>query len=171
MPVGSHKSRQDHTQPTLLPPPTERLCMPWTGEPLHFVKPVFRLITPDGVACTQAAGRGMGQQNVVMMHLRTHKLFVVLSACAAYHFVQPHSEQRCAAFRLWSALPLCFRFFACLSFRVQSLKFNTGIHPPPCVTFCVVVVPLRGPGQSPVLPFTCCVGLLLSAGRCGRCSC
>ena len=34
-----------------------------------------------------------------------------------------------------------------------------------------VVVPLRGPGQSPVLPFACCVGSLLSVGRCGRCSC
>ena len=42
---------------------------------------------------------------------------------------------------------------------------------PPCVTFRLVVVPLRGPGQSPVLPFACCVGLLLSASRCGWCSC
>ena len=41
----------------------------------------------------------------------------------------------------------------------------------PCVTCRLVVVPLRGPGQSPVLPFACCVGLLLSASRCGRCSC
>ena len=39
-----------------------------------------------------------------------------------------------------------------------------------CVTFRLVVAPLRGPGQSPVLPFACCVGLLLSVGRCGRCS-
>ena len=47
-------------------------------------------------------------------------------------------------------------------------------HPPPpspCVTFRLVVAPLRGPGQSPVLPFACCVGSLLSVGRCGRCSC
>ena len=43
--------------------------------------------------------------------------------------------------------------------------------PPPCVTFRLVVAPLRGPGQPPVLPFACCVGLLLSVGRCGRCSC
>ena len=43
--------------------------------------------------------------------------------------------------------------------------------PPPCVTFRLVVAPLRGPGQSPVLPFACCVGSLLSVGRCGRCSC
>ena len=43
--------------------------------------------------------------------------------------------------------------------------------PPPCVTFRRVVVPLRGPGQSPVLPFACCVGSLRSVGRCGRCSC
>ena len=41
----------------------------------------------------------------------------------------------------------------------------------PCVTFRRVVAPLRGPGQSPVLPFACCVGSLLSVGRCGRCSC
>ena len=43
--------------------------------------------------------------------------------------------------------------------------------PPPCVTFRLVVAPLRGPGRSPILPFACCVGLLLSVGRCGRCSC
>ena len=42
---------------------------------------------------------------------------------------------------------------------------------PLCVTFRLVVVSLRGPGQSPVLPFSCCVGSLLSVGRCGRCSC
>ena len=39
------------------------------------------------------------------------------------------------------------------------------------MTFRLVVAPLRGPGQSPVLPFACCVGSLLSVGRCGRCSC
>ena len=38
-------------------------------------------------------------------------------------------------------------------------------------TFCVVIAPLRGPGQSPVRPFACCVGSLRSVGRCGRCSC
>ena len=43
--------------------------------------------------------------------------------------------------------------------------------PPPCVTFRRVVVPLRGPGQSRVLPFACCVGSLRSVGHCGRCSC
>ena len=43
--------------------------------------------------------------------------------------------------------------------------------PPPCVTFRLVVAPLRGPGQSPALPFACCVGSLRSVGRCGRCSC
>ena len=42
---------------------------------------------------------------------------------------------------------------------------------PPCVTFRLVVVSLRGPGQSPVLPFACCVESLLSVGRCGRYSC
>ena len=41
----------------------------------------------------------------------------------------------------------------------------------PCVTFRLVVVSLRSPGQSPVLPFACCAGSLLSVGRCGRCSC
>ena len=42
---------------------------------------------------------------------------------------------------------------------------------PPCVTFHLIVVSLRGPGQSPFLPSTCCVGSLLSVGRCSRCSC
>ena len=41
----------------------------------------------------------------------------------------------------------------------------------PRVTFRRVVVPLQGPGQSPVLPSACCVGSLRSVGRCGRCSC
>ena len=41
----------------------------------------------------------------------------------------------------------------------------------PCVTFRLVIAPLRGPGRSPVLPFACCVGSLLSVGRCGQCSC
>ena len=40
----------------------------------------------------------------------------------------------------------------------------------PCVTFRRGVAPLRGPGQSPGLPFACCVGSLRSVGRCGRCS-
>ena len=43
--------------------------------------------------------------------------------------------------------------------------------PPPRVTLRRVVVSLRGPGQSPALPFACCVGSLRSVGRCGRCSC
>ena len=36
--------------------------------------------------------------------------------------------------------------------------------PPPHVTFRRVVASLWGPGQSPVLPFACCVGSLLSVG-------
>ena len=43
--------------------------------------------------------------------------------------------------------------------------------PPALVPLRRVVAPLRGPGQSPVLPFACCVGSLLSVGRCGRFSC
>ena len=40
--------------------------------------------------------------------------------------------------------------------------------PPPRVTFRRVVVSLRGPGQSPVLPFACCVGSqVLTAAACG----
>ena len=39
------------------------------------------------------------------------------------------------------------------------------------MTFRRIIVSLRGPGQSPVLPFACCVGSLRSVGRCGRCSC
>ena len=33
-------------------------------------------------------------------------------------------------------------------------------HPSPCVTLRRVAVSLRGPGQSPILPFACCVGSL-----------
>ena len=42
------------------------------------------------------------------------------------------------------------------------LWFWGGVDPPPCVTFRLVVAPLRGPGRSPVLDFACCVGSPLS---------
>ena len=45
----------------------------------------------------------------------------------------------------WEAYPLCDIPSGCCSFT--------------------------GPGRSPVLPFACCVGSLLSVGRCGQCSC
>ena len=37
------------------------------------------------------------------------------------------------------------------------------------MTFRLVVAPLRGPGQSPVLPFACCVGSLSSVRNIGIC--
>ena len=52
-----------------------------------------------------------------------------------------------------------------------SMGTQSACTPPPPVTFRRVVVSLRGPGQSPGLPFACCVGSLRSVGRCGRCSC
>ena len=58
-----------------------------------------------------------------------------------------------------------------LGSHLQHLWIPPLQETPPCVTFRLVVVSLRGPGRSPVLPFACCVGLLLSVGRCGRCSC
>ena len=39
------------------------------------------------------------------------------------------------------------------------------------MTFRRVAVSLLGPGQSPVLPFVCCVESLRSDGRCGLCCC
>ena len=48
----------------------------------------------------------------------------------------------------------------------------SGVSPlPRCVTLCQVALSLRGRGQSPVLPFACCVGSPRSVGRCGLCSC
>ena len=55
--------------------------------------------------------------------------------------------------------------------RCFTASSSARVAPPPRVTVRRVVVPLRGPGQSPVLPFACCVGSLRSVGRCGRCSC
>ena len=46
-----------------------------------------------------------------------------------------------------------------------------GGEVPLCVTLRRVAVSLRGPGQSPVLPFACCVGSLRCVGCCGLCSC
>ena len=43
--------------------------------------------------------------------------------------------------------------------------------PPPCVTFRRVAVSLRGPGQSPVHPFACCIGSLRAVGRFGLGDC
>ena len=60
---------------------------------------------------------------------------------------------------------------ACLRPGMRLNSPYTCAHLPPCVTFRLVVVSSRGPGRSPVLPFACCVGSLLSVGRCGRCSC
>ena len=59
------------------------------------------------------------------------------------------------------------RLSFCICFMHISNLHNP---PPPVVTFRRVAVSLRGPGQSPVLPFACCVGSLRSVGRCGRCS-
>ena len=55
--------------------------------------------------------------------------------------------------------------------RGQGRGIGGGGGSSPCVTFRLVVALLRGPGRSPVLPFACCVGSLLSVGRCGWCSC
>ena len=43
--------------------------------------------------------------------------------------------------------------------------------PPPCVTLRRVAVSSRGPRQSPVLSFACCVGSLRFVDRCRLCSC
>ena len=56
-------------------------------------------------------------------------------------------------------------------FRLRGMGRIQPSGSTPCVTFRPVVVSLRGPGRSPVLPFACCVGSLRSVGRCGRCSC
>ena len=48
---------------------------------------------------------------------------------------------------------------------------SSPTSPPPPLTFCWVAISSRGPGQSPVLPFACCVGSLRSVGHCGLCSC
>ena len=73
--------------------------------------------------------------------------------------------------------PLCLTRVACAPARWPGWSAPHGgrtvaldVCSAPRVTFCRVVVPLRGPGQSPVRPFACCVGSLLSVGRCGRCS-
>ena len=50
-------------------------------------------------------------------------------------------------------------------------QHTAALCQPPCVKFHRVVAPLRDPGESPVLPFACCVVLLPSVGRCGWCSC
>ena len=72
------------------------------------------------------------------------------------------------------AKPACFNPFnpTCPQPTIRTdVRGNFGGLQTPCVTFRWVVASLRGPEQSPVLPFACCVGLLLSVGRCGRCSC
>ena len=49
----------------------------------------------------------------------------------------------------------------------EGQEFRGGALRTPRVTFRRVVVPLRGPGQSPVLPSACCVGSVRSVGCCG----
>ena len=67
--------------------------------------------------------------------------------------------------------PLCPRMFSLGGHLRGERGGGAGPFSTPCVTFRLVVAPLRGPGRSPVLPFACCVGSLLAVGRCGRCSC
>ena len=46
----------------------------------------------------------------------------------------------------------------CTTLLPKALCLNGSHTPsslPPCVTFRLVVAPLQGPGQSPVLPFAC----------------
>ena len=49
-------------------------------------------------------------------------------------------------------------------------RWQAHVSNPPCdiPSGCCF---FTGPGQSPALPFACCVGSLRSVGRCGRCSC
>ena len=83
---------------------------------------------------------------------RTHGL----ALCTTSPWDQGCARSRCAGGRGWGGDPA---------------HLSPPHYPPPPVTLRRVVVPLRGPGQSPVLPFACCVGSLRSVGRCGRCSC
>ena len=90
------------------------------------------------------------------------------------------SKVRCGpATKLHSRPSSPSQFHMCSCLSASPIQFpgwggggGGGLHTrPPCVTFRRAVAPLRGPGRSPVLPFACCVGSLLSVGRCGRCSC
>ena len=80
-----------------------------------------------------------------------------------------HAKTLQCSFSLWHRKPLIKR--GILRHRHWVPSRNSCVLTPPCVTFRRVAVSLRGPGQSPVLPFACCVGSLRSVGRCGRCSC
>ena len=61
-------------------------------------------------------------------------------------------------------------FFGAFGASKNTHHWGGGGAGPSCVTFRRVAVFLRGLGQSPVLPFACCVGSILSDGRCGGCS-
>ena len=54
--------------------------------------------------------------------------------------------------------------------RYEHRQAAPSAPPGPRVTARQVAVSLRGPGQSPILPFACCVASILSDGRCGWCS-
>ena len=54
---------------------------------------------------------------------------------------------------------------------VQKKCKQMHLPPPPLCDIPSGCCSFTGPGQSPVLPFACCVGSLCSVGRCGRCSC
>ena len=55
--------------------------------------------------------------------------------------------------------------------RERGVGARLGPWPAPADPFRPVVVSVRGPEQSPILPFVCCVGSLPSDGGCGLCSC
>ena len=73
--------------------------------------------------------------------------------------------------RWWGGGGVSFYASAPPPLQVRKGRPRCSSAEPPCVTFRRVAVSLRGPGQSPDLPFACCVGSLHFLSRCGRCSC
>ena len=69
----------------------------------------------------------------------------------------------------WMSLDGCVRHVVDQGLTKKGLRAGGGRWSP--LLFRRVAVSLRGPGQSPALPFTCCVGSLCVVGCCGLCSC
>ena len=93
-----------------------------------------------------------------------HVRCVALPARGMYSAMQ-HGRSSPLPLSLWLVAPLCIAARGAMPPCVRS------VAPAPCVTFRRVTVSLRGPGQSPVLPFACCVGSLPFVGCSSLCSC
>ena len=147
-----------------MPPPLASLQVPETQDPMCFIAASVGTALVGHIWQT----REQGQQYGKLKHIQRRPARAI-----QWHTARPNASDLSAPEMAHDRHKQGFRPSSPFSAHPRALNCHSiSPHPfrPPCVTFRLVAVSLRGPGQSPDLPFACCVGSLLSVGRCGRCS-